>query len=181
LCFVGERGNFGVDVASLIEEAKGVYHTAGLDCGEGLLPPAPEGAIDAVGEELGLAVPTELRAVWRMHGGQEEVGAGVTGLFGWHRLITPARAVEYNRLYCETCIIDRTTFPPVPGAWGSWAPELIPFATFNDCDLCVNAVSGEVWEFRPGGGLLRQRPSIAAVLREVIAAVRAGGAAQLEW
>ena len=60
-------------------------------------------------------------------------------------------------------------------------PELIPFATFNDCDLCAHAGSREVWEFRPGGGLLRRRPSIAAVLREVIAAVSAGGAPQLKW
>jgi hypothetical protein len=170
-----------VEVASLIEDAKRVYDAAGLDCGDGLLPPAPEAAIDAVGQELGLPVPPELREVWRAHGGQEQVGAGVTGLFGWHRLITPAQAVEYNRLYCETCIIDRATFPPPPGAWGSWVPELIPFATFNDCDLCVHVGSGEVWEFRPGGGLLRQRPSIAAVLQEVITAVRAGGEPQLEW
>jgi hypothetical protein len=59
-------------------------------------------------------------------------------------------------------------------------PELIPFATFNDCDLCIHATSGEVWEFRPGGGLLLHRPSIAAVLQEVIAAVRAGREPRLE-
>ena len=113
------------------------------------------------------------------HGGQEEVGAGVTGLFGWHRLISPRESVENHRIYCETCVCDPTTFPPAPGAWGSWVPELIPFATFNDCDLCVHAASGEVWEFQPGGGLLLHRPSIAAVLREVLAAVRSGAEPQL--
>jgi len=58
-------------------------------------------------------------------------------------------------------------------------PELIPFATFNDYDLCAHAESGEVWEFRPGSGLLLHRPSVAAVLREVIAAVQAGREPQL--
>jgi hypothetical protein len=168
-----------VEVASLVEEAKRVYAAAGLDCGDGLLPPASDPEIDSLGEALGLPVPAELRAVWRIHGGQEDVGAGVTGLFGWHRLISPRQAAENHRIYCETCVCDPTTFPPAPGTWGSWVPELIPFATFNDCDLCVHAASGEVWEFRPGGGLLLHRPSIAAVLRELIAAVRAGREPQL--
>ena len=163
-----------MEVASLIEEAKRVYADVGLDCGDALLPPAPDADIDALGEELGVPVPAELRTVWRVHGGQEEVGAGVTGLFGWHRLISPRQSADNHRLYCETCVIEPESFPPTPGAWGSWVPELIPFATFNDCDLCIHAGSGQVWEFRPGGGLLLSRPSIAAVLREVIAAVRAG-------
>ena len=167
-------------VAALVEEAKRAYAAAGLDCSDGLLPPAPDADIDAVGEELGLPVPAELRELWRTHGGQDEVGAGVTGLFGWHRVLPPAKAVEYNRLYGETCIIDRATFPPAAGAWGSWVPELIPFATFNDQDLCVHAESGQVWEFRPGGGLLLSRPSIAAVLQELIAQVREGREPRVE-
>jgi cell wall assembly regulator SMI1 len=169
-----------VEIASLIDEAKRVYAEAGLDCGDGLLPPASEADIDAVGVELGLPLPSELRELWRAHGGQEEVGAGVSGLFGWHRLITPAAAVEHNRLYGETCIIDRTTYPPAPGAWGSWVPELIPFATFNDDDLCVHSASGEVWAFRPGSGLGLRRPSIATALRELISAARAGREPVLE-
>lgn len=167
-------------IASLVEEAKRAYADAGLDCGEGLLPPTSDADIDAVGEALGLSVPPELRELWRAHGGQDEVGAGVTGLFGWHRLISPRQAVEFNRLYGETCIIDPTTFPPAPNTWGSWVPELIPFATFNDCDLCAHAESGEVWEFRPGGGLLLSRPSIASVLRELIAQVGEGREPHIE-
>lgn len=165
---------------SLIEEAKRLYTDAGLDCGDGLLPPARDTDIDEVGESLGLRVPPELRELWLVYGGQEEVGAGVTGLFGWHRLITPTQAVEYNRLYGETCIIDRTTFPPSPGGWGSWVPELIPFATFNGDDLCIHAESGEVWSFRPGGGLGVHRPSIATVLRELVALVREGREPRVE-
>ncbi len=168
-----------MEVASLIEEAKRAYADAGLDCG-GLWPPASDADIDAVGAVLGLPVLPELRALWRAHGGQEAVGAGDTGLFGWHRLLPPAKAIEYNRLYSESCIIEPATYPPAPGAWGSWVPELIPFATFNDCDLCTHAESGRVWEFRPGGGLLLSRPSIAAVLRELIALVRAGREPRIE-
>jgi hypothetical protein len=178
---VRRRRASAVAVAALVEDAKRVYADAGLDCGIGLLPPAPDADIDAVGEELGLPVPAELRELWRAHGGQEEFGAGVTGLFGWHRVLPPAKAVEFNRLYGETCIIDRATYPPAAGVWGSWVPELIPFATFNDQDLCVHAESGQVWEFRPGGGLLRSWPSIAAVLAEVIAAVREGREPELAW
>jgi hypothetical protein len=167
-------------VASLVEEAKRVYADAGLDCGNGLLPPASDADIDAVGEELGLPVPPELRELWRAHGGQDAVGLSVTGLFGWHRLVSPRQAVEHNRLYGETCLIDRTTFPPASGAWGTWVPELIPFATFNDCDLCAHAETGQVWEFRPGGGLLLSRPSIEAVMRELIAQVREGRERRIE-
>lgn len=161
-------------IVSLVEEAKRVYAEAGLDCGEGLLPPATDSAIAAVGERLGLPVPSQLRELWRTHGGQLAVGASLTGLFGWHRLISPSESVEFHQLYCETCVIDRATFPPAIGAWGSWVPELIPFATFNDLDLCAHAESGEVWEFRPSGGLGLHRPSIVAALQEVIALVRAG-------
>jgi hypothetical protein len=169
-----------MEIASLIEEAKRVYAAVGLDCGHGLMPPASEAAIDVITQELGLPVPPELREVYRVHGGQEEVGAGVTGLFGWHRLLTPRQGIENHQLYCDTCVQDPTTFPPAPGAWASWVPELIPFASFNDYDLCVHAASGDVWEFRPGSGLIRHRPSIAAVLREVIAAVRAGREPQVD-
>jgi hypothetical protein len=108
------------------------------------------------------------------------VGAGVTGLFDWHRLLSPRQAVEYNRLYTETSVIDTASFPPAHDVWGSWVPELIPLATFNDCDLCAHAASGKVWAFRPGGGLGLQRPSISAILQELIVVARAGREPRLE-
>jgi hypothetical protein len=58
-------------------------------------------------------------------------------------------------------------------------PRLIPFASWDAYDLCIDAESGEVWEFIPNNGLIRHRPSIAAVLREVIEAVRTGREPQL--
>ena len=49
-----------------------------------------------------------------------------------------------------------------------------PFASWNAFDLCIHSATGGVWEFIPNTGLIRHRPSIAAVLREVISEVRAG-------
>jgi hypothetical protein len=115
-----------------------------------------------------------------VHGGQEIVSAGVTGLFGEHRLHTPGEVVEHHQMFAENCLLNPPpVFPPAADDWGYWVPELIPFASWDAYDLCIHAGTGEVWEFIPNTGLIRHRPSIAAVLREVIAAVHAGGSAQL--
>jgi hypothetical protein len=101
-------------------------------------------------------------------------------LFGSHRLHTPAEVIEHHRMFAEYCSLDPPpAFPPAADEWGCWVPELIPFASWDACDLCIHAGTGEVWEFIPNTGLVRHRPSIAAVLREVIAAVGAGGEARL--
>lgn len=166
---------------SLIAEAKRVYAAAGLDCGHGLLPPATDAAVDGIASALSLSMPAELRSVYRVHGGQEYVSPGVTGLFGQHRLYTPAEVIQDHRMLIEVCLLDPLpVFPPASGDCGYWVPDLIPFASWDAYDLCVHAESGEVWEFCGNPvGLIRHRPSIAAVLREVIAAVRAGGRPQL--
>ncbi len=163
-------------IAPLIAEAKRVYAEVGLDCGDALLPPADDTAVDGIGEALSLPIPAELRAVFRVHGGQGTVAAGVTGLFGEHRLHTPAEAIEHHRMFAENCLLDPLPpFPPPDDEWGYWVPDLIPFASWDAYDLCIHARTEEVWEFIPNAGLIRHRPSIAAVLREVITAVRAGG------
>jgi hypothetical protein len=167
-------------VASLISELKQAYTSAGLDCADGLMPPADQSAIAMLAQQVSMPVPIELEEVYRVHGGQEYVSPGVTGLFGQHRLHTPDEVVEHHRMYCENCLLDPLpAFPPRPSDWGYWVPQLIPFASWDAYDLCVHSESGEVWEFIPNTGLIRHRPSIAAVLREVLAAVRAGGEPQL--
>lgn len=167
-------------VAAVVEEAKRVYAAAGLDCGQGLLPPADEGTVDAIARELSLPLPPELREVYRVHGGQDYVPPGVTGLFGEHRLHSPVEVIEHHRMFSENCLLDPLpAFPPPGNAWGYWVPRLIPFASWDAYDLCIHADSGEVWEFIPNSGLIRHRPSIAAVLREVVEAVRAGREPQL--
>ncbi|MFO0960910.1 MAG: SMI1/KNR4 family protein [Isosphaeraceae bacterium] len=162
-------------ISTLIEEAKRVYAAAGLDCGDALLPPADEGALEAINELLGLEVPSELREVYRVHGGQGYVAASVTGLFGMHRLHTPAEIIEHHQMFADHCLLDPLPeFPPPADQWGYWVPQLIPFASWDAYDLCVDAQTGEVWEFIPNSGLIRHRTSIAAVLQEVIEAVQSG-------
>lgn len=165
---------------SLIAEAKRVYTEAGLDCGDALLPPASAAAVEAIAVALSISIPSELLAVFRIHGGQEYVSPGVTGLFGQHRLHTPSEVIEHHQMFAENCLLNPLpAFPPTVGDWGHWVPELVPFASWDAYDLCVHSVTGEVWEFIPNTGLIRQLPSIAAVLREIIATVLAGGSPQL--
>jgi hypothetical protein len=157
-----------------------VYSAAGLDCGDAVLPPADEAAVDAIGEALAVPVPPELREVYRVHGGQKYFEPGITGLFGSHRLLAPAEVVEHHRMFAETCMLDPPpAFPPPADESGYWVSQLIPFASCDAYDLCIDAESGEVWEFIPNCGLIRYRPSIAAVLQEVIEAVRTGQEPQL--
>lgn len=168
------------EIESLISEARRLYAEAGLDCGDALLPPEDDVAIDGIARALSLPIPAELRSVFRVHGGQEAVGAGVTGLFGEHRLHTLDEVVEHYQMFTENCLHDpRPVFPPPANEWGYWVPDLIPFASWDAYDLCIHARTGEVWEFIPNTGLIRHRPNIAAVLREVIAAVRSGGEPQM--
>jgi hypothetical protein len=167
-------------IAAVIAEAKREYANAGLDCGDALLPPADKTALDTISERLGLPVPPELCEVYRVHGGQEYISPGVTGLFGEHRLHTLEEVVEHHRMFAKYCLLDPPpAFPPAPDEWGYWVPQLIPFASWDANDLCIHAVTGEVWEFSPNCGLIRHRPSIAAVLQEVLDAVRTGREPQL--
>lgn len=166
-------------IAALIEEAKQAYAAAALDCGDGLLPPAADAGAD-IRAALGLVVPPDLLAVYRVHGGQEYISPGVTGLFGQHRLHAPAEVVENYQTFSENCLWDPLpAFPPAPDTWGYWVPQLLPFASWDAYDLCVHTGTSEVWEFIPNTGLIRHRPGIAAVLEEVIAAVKSGGPAEL--
>ena len=167
-------------IRRLIEEAKREYTAAGLTCGDGLLAPAAKPEVDAIAEALSLPVPRELRQVYAVHGGQQYVSPGVTGLFGEHRLHSPAEVVAKHRMFTDNCLPDPLpVFPPRADDWGYWVPELIPFASWDAFDLCIHSGSGEVWEFIPNTGLIRQRPTIAAVLREVVDEVRAGREAKL--
>ena len=92
------------------------------------------------------------------------------------RLYTPAEIVACHQMFSENCLLDpQPAFPPKANDWGYWVHELIPFASWDAYALCIHAYKGEVWEFIPNTGLVRHRPNITAVLKEVIAAIRAGG------
>ncbi|CAM5775960.1 SMI1/KNR4 family protein [Mesorhizobium amorphae] len=167
---------------SLIAEAKRVYEQAGLDCGHGLLPPAEPAAVERISSDLSLRVPDELRAVFATHGGQDYIPPGITGLFGEHRLHSPAEVVEYHTTYVDNYLAafdSIPAFPPSTDDPGRWVPDLIPFASWDAYSLCIHATREDVWEFLPSSGLIRHRPSIASVLEEIIESVRAGNEAQL--
>jgi hypothetical protein len=159
----------------LTELATAYAANPSLDCGDGLLPPASEEAIQQAEVQLGLRVPDELRDVLRIYGGQKCIGAGITGLFGHHRLHTPLEITEKHQMFLDNCLLDPLPeFPPESGGRGYWIPALIPFASWDAYDLCIHTDRGDIWEFEPYGGLIRHRPNIAAILRELIDAVKAG-------
>jgi hypothetical protein len=159
-------------VEGLIRELTTAYLRASLGCGTGLLPPATDADIDRAAGEIGQPVHDDLRAVWRVHGGQAHFGVGISGLFGRHRLLSPAEAVAEYRLIWE-CEFET----PPPGAsprfCGRPVLELVPFASWDAYTLCVHGASGEVWDL-DRGLMICHRPSIEAVLSEILAAVRAG-------
>ncbi len=158
----------------LIRELERAYAQVGLDCGTDLLPPASDADIDAAARAIGQSVHDDLRAVWRVYGGQRRF-AVVSGLFGSHRLLTPAEAVKKYRLIWDA---ELETPPPLaaPVLYNRPVLELVPFAGWDAYSLCVHAASGEVWELVPSPGLVRHRTSIEAVVRDLLAAVRTGAA-----
>ena len=168
---------------ALITKAKKVYAAAGLNCADGLMPPSGKEAIDRIASALSLPIPEELRALYSVHGGQEYIHPGTTGLFGAHRLYSPEEVIESHGIYTEyylPSLDPPPTFPPEDDEDpGFWVPELIPFASWDAYDLCIHAYTEEVWESLPSTGLIRHRPSIASVLEEVIASVAAGNEAEL--
>lgn len=168
---------------ALIAKAKDIYEKAGLNCGDGLLPPAGPDAVDEISSQLSLPIPAELRALYAVHGGQAYFHPGITGLFGEHRLYSPAELLRAHKITRENYLAafdEPPTFPPEDDEDpGDWVVELMPFAGWDAYELCIHAHTGEVWEFEPSTGLIRHRPSIASVLEEVIAAVESGGEAEL--
>lgn len=165
---------------ALVAELVQAYRQAGLGNGSQLLPPASSTDIDRVSRELGVAVHADLRGVWMGHGGQRDFGAGVSGLLGHHRLLSPDEAIEKYRLIWAA---EPNEVPPgtPPRPYNRPVPELVPFGAWDTYALCVHGVTGEVWEYLPSPGLLRHRPSIPAVLRELVEVVRAGAEADLRW
>jgi hypothetical protein len=161
-------------VASLLGQLKRAYLDAGLDCGDRLLPPLPKTELDRLSHELGLPLPPELVEVYAAHGGQEYFGSGTTGLFGWHRLWAPDAVLRTHQMYVEI----------INGMHNNdtWDPLLIPFASWDAYDLCIHSRSGGVYEFTANSGcsLHRIGPSIEAVLRQLVGAVRSGAEPRLQ-
>jgi hypothetical protein len=170
--------------ASLLGRLRRAYAAAGLDCGDKLRPPAGQTAARDLARRLGIPVPPSLRAVWRVHGGQGYVSPGVTGLFGKHRLHSPAEAAKSYRLFQKYNFDPSEVFPPPDGKIGHFFhPRLLPFASWDKYNLCVDTASGAVWEFSPNygtpGGTCR--PSLRALVEELLALLAAGRAPEPDF
>jgi hypothetical protein len=171
---VNPTGNRRQKVRELVAELIRAYAAAGLDCGRELLPPADDHSIRSVEEVLSVPVPSELRELWSIHGGQRYFGAGTKGLFGRHRLHAPGEVPKKHRLIWDYAVLDVPKWGRQPQLGEPPVPEQIPFASWDRYTLLVYPADGTVWEFNPSSGLCRRRPSITAVLRELLARVQAG-------
>jgi hypothetical protein len=121
-------------------------------------------------------VPAALRAVWDVHGGQRYVPPGVTGLFGKHRLHSPAEAAENYRMFLAYNLDPSGVFPPPGGEVRYFHPRLLPFASWDVFHLCLDTAGGAVWEFSPNYGTRggTARPSLRALVSELLALLAAG-------
>jgi hypothetical protein len=172
-----------MEMAALLERLKQAYTAAGLDCGAGLMPPARAATLANLGQRLGVVIPEELMAVWRVHGGQLCNGPGVTGLFGQHGLHSPTELAKNYRMFCTYNIDPSGEFPPPTGKVVYFHPRLLPFASWDVYNLCIDSETGEVWQFSPNFGLRggTSRASIAAVVQELLTLLEAGDEPELDF
>ena len=142
-----------MSLETLVYKAIATYKAAGLDCGDKLLPPAEKAAVDRIEAATGVKVTAELRELYSIVGGQEYVSPGTTGLFGRHRLYTPAKVIEHHEISCDNCIMEAPPgmTPAIPDE-DYWRRELLPFAGWDAFDLCFEP-DGAVREFNPHWGL----------------------------
>ncbi len=170
-------------IRTLLSELQSAYVDNGYTHNAGLLPPATKTEIDAITTALKFPVPKQLREVLKIHGGQRSLSKGGTeGLFGSHRLHTPAQVIRNHKMFFEHCLLDPVPdYPPAKGEQGYWVPELLPFASWDSYNLCVHCITGDVWDFDPHRGLMRPRKNIAAVLSEFLEALRAGKEPEMAW
>ncbi len=162
--------------ASLLSRLQRAYAAAGLDCGDKLLPPAHPTAVRALASKLGIRVPPSLQAVWRVHGGQRYVSPGVTGLFGKHRLHSPGETARTYRMFRLYNLDPSGAFPPRYDKVAYFHPRLLPFASWDIYNLCIDTKSGAVWEFSPNYGARggTSRPSLRVLVQELLALLAAG-------
>ena len=112
-----------MSIEELLTQLKAAYRKAGLDCADGLHPPAGEQAIECVATQLAMPVPEELRAILRVHGGQDYISLGITGLFGSHKLHSAEEIVQKHQMYQTHCLWDPLPeFPPRGGVRGTVVP-----------------------------------------------------------
>jgi cell wall assembly regulator SMI1 len=168
---------------SLLGRLQRAYKAAGLNCGNKLRAPARLEVVRNLGRLLDLPIPPSLRAVWRIHGGQGYVTPGTTGLFGSHRLHSPSETAENYQMFLENNLDPSGKFPPADGKIGYFHPRLLPFASWDVYNLCIDTASGMVWEFSPNYGTRggTSRPSLRGLVSELLALLAAGREPELDF
>jgi hypothetical protein len=99
----------------------------------------------------------------------------VTGLFGEHRLHTPAELARNYRMF-RAYLDQPRAFPPAYGRDGYFHPRLLPFASWDQHNLCLDQETGAVWRYSPSYGLTggTSRPSLRALVHELLALLAVG-------
>ena len=136
-------------------------------------------------------MPDELRELYLTFGGQEFIGSGTYGLFGSHRLHRPTELIEHHHLFIESLVSTRWAnradgnedefdkkfrrFPPSPDEEVVFNPCLLPFASWDAYALCIDWLTGTVWECERDcvQGNTR-RENIVSVVRELLNQLAAG-------
>src|SRR5262249_20389231 len=67
-------------------------------------------------------------------------------------------------------------FPPRDGRVVYFHPRLLPFASWDQYNLCLDSMTGAVWKYGPSDGLHggTSRPSLRALVHELLALLEAG-------
>lgn len=134
-----------------------------------LRPGAPDNEIAALEAALGVDVPEELRALWRLSAGEDGVNGSGLMLGGW-ALMPLDSVIEVHRMrtgflegFQEMGAADDTDDEDSPV---SWRPSWIPFCLRAPGDtangLYLNGRTGEVCRWTRFGEHVREYESLAA-------------------
>jgi hypothetical protein len=143
-----------------------------------LRPGASEEEIAAVEETLGVYVPAELKALWGLNAGVDNVdGAGFL-LKNW-ALMTPDSVISFYRMQMMFQQRDGND------EFTMWKPSWIPVCSFGAADvafgLYLDTTGGELWQWSRYGDV-RSEPdfrSLAVFLEEMADALEAPSLAGL--
>jgi cell wall assembly regulator SMI1 len=130
-----------------------------------LLPAAAEQDIDTLEQELGVRVPVELRALWLLCSGNQDIpGAGFFPDLGWALMpLDSVRAVYCRQSRWQQKHDDEETW--------IWKSSWIPFCSWSVTDtsygLFVDAVTGEVGHWDDTAVRAVEDKSLTMLLEEI--------------
>lgn len=132
-----------------------------------LRPGACDDEIVALEEALGVHVPQELKALWRLSAGEDGVGGSGLMLGDW-ALMPLASVIEVHRMQMRFQEDNGADATVDDDALVLWKPSWIPFCSFDPDDtvygLYVNGETGEVCKWTRYGDREREYASLPAYL-----------------